>query len=227
MQHQHSGETIEAPVIDPVCGMTVDNPSDELSYEVDGHSYYFCSAHCLQKFKSEPGQFIKKSTGAEHPRVHKTHAQEPGVYTCPMHPEVEQQGPGTCPKCGMALEPRMPRASAGKVQWTCPMHPEVIRDEPGSCPKCGMALEPRGAELPEEEENREYLYMRNRFWVGVVLSLPLLLIAMRDMLGLGVLERLFGPETLHWTEFFLATPVVLWGGGPFTCAPGNRWSPGT
>lgn len=215
MQHQHSGETIEAPVIDPVCGMTVDNPSDELSYEVDGHRYYFCSAHCLQKFKSEPGQIIKKSTGAEHPRVHKTHAQEPGVYTCPMHPEVEQQGPGTCPKCGMALEPRMPRASAGKVQWTCPMHPEVIRDEPGSCPKCGMALEPRGAELPGEEENREYLYMRNRFWVGVVLSLPLLLIAMRDMLGLRVLERLFGPETLHWTEFFLATPVVLWGGWTF------------
>jgi Cu+-exporting ATPase len=220
MKHQHQEDERPATIIDPVCGMTVDNPSEELSYKVNRRSYHFCSAHCLQKFKSEPEQFINKSTGAEHAQGHKAHGEKADIYTCPMHPEVVQDGPGDCPKCGMALEPRMPRTSGGKVQWTCPMHPEVVRDEPGACPKCGMALEPRGGEA-QEEENREYLYMRNRFWVGAVLSLPLLLIAMRDALGLGVLERLFGPEMLHWAEFGLATPVVLWCGWTFYVRAGK------
>jgi Cu+-exporting ATPase len=131
-----------------------------------------------------------------------------------MHPEVRQDRPGDCPKCGMALEPREPVAAEAKVEWTCPMHPEVVRDAPGDCPKCGMALEPRTVGT-EEEENREYIYMRNRFWVGAVLSLPLVLIAMRAIIGLGFLETLMGPELLHWSEFVLATPVVLWGGWIF------------
>ncbi len=68
------------------------------------------------------------------------------TYTCPMHPEVRQENPGNCPKCGMSLEPMAPMESKGfgtHTEYVCPMHPEIIRSEPGSCPKCGMALEPR------------------------------------------------------------------------------------
>ena len=107
-----------------------------------------------------------------------------------------------------------PWRAKAKIEWTCPMHPEVVRDAPGDCPKCGMALEPRTVGV-EAEENSEYVYMRNQFWVSAVLSLPLLLIAMRHMLGLGFLENLVGPGMLHWSEFVLATPVVLWGGWVF------------
>ena len=75
-------------------------------------------------------------------------------YTCPMDPEVRQQGPGDCPKCGMALEPVVAALPATKTEYTCPMHPEIVRDAPGSCPICGMALEPRTVSV-EEEKNPE------------------------------------------------------------------------
>src|SRR4029453_4707068 len=75
------------------------------------------------------------------------------IYTCPMHPEIRQPGPGSCPKCGMALEPLTPKA-APAAEWTCPMHPEIIRSAPGTCPICGMALEPRTL-VPVDEENHE------------------------------------------------------------------------
>src|SRR6185295_18245298 len=76
----------------------------------------------------------------------------PGGYTCPMHPEVRSDRPGSCPKCGMALEPVLPATAPPATQWTCPMHPEIVRDAPGSCPICGMALEPRTitAEMTED-----------------------------------------------------------------------------
>lgn len=196
-------------ITDSVCGMTVAEPSDDLSHKYQEHTYYFCSRQCLQKFKSNPEQFV----GGEQKPHPKTGSKE-NIYTCPMHPEVQQQGPGDCPKCGMAMEPRTAGIEKRKTEWTCPMHPEIVRDQPGDCPKCGMALEPRTAGT-EEEENREYIYMRNRFWVSAVLSLPLVLIAMRDYLGLAFLERRIGPEILHWLEFILATPVVLWGGWIF------------
>ena len=75
------------------------------------------------------------------------------IHTCPMHPEVQSEGPGSCPQCGMALEPAVPVAPATRTQWTCPMHPEVIRDFAGSCPICGMALEPNT--FSRDEENPE------------------------------------------------------------------------
>src|SRR5688572_5272125 len=75
-------------------------------------------------------------------------ASPDAIYTCPMHPEIEQAGPGACPKCGMALEPALPVA-ATRTEYICPMHPEIVRSEPGSCPICGMALEPRTVSLQE------------------------------------------------------------------------------
>ena len=140
------------------------------------------------------------------------HSQSP-LYTCPMHPEVHRSQPGACPKGGMTLEPVMPVASP-KTEWTCPIHTQIVRDRPGNCPICGMALEPRTAQAGEEE-NPEYLDMRRRFRVGVVLSIPLVLIAMRDLIPGLRLENMISSGALKWVELLLATPVALWGGWPF------------
>ena len=138
------------------------------------------------------------------------------LFTCPMHPEVIQDGSGTCPKCGMALEPKEPAPTSIETEYVCPMHPEVVRTQPGTCPKCGMALELRTATVDGGEENAEYVNMRRRFVVGSVLTVPLVLIAMRELIPGGrLLESFSGPGTLMWLELILATPVVLWAGWPF------------
>jgi Cu+-exporting ATPase len=138
------------------------------------------------------------------------------VYTCPMHPEERQGQPGPCSQCGMALEPVEPEAAPTRTEWTCPMHPEVVQDEPGSCPKCGMALEPRTV-YAEEEENPELVSMRRRFWVCLVLTVPLIVIAMGGLVPAfkDFLESLAPSPVWGWVELALATPVVLWGGWPF------------
>lgn len=135
-------------------------------------------------------------------------------WICPMDPEVKQDHPGACPKCGMALEPAVPMMPTTKTEWTCPMHPEIIRDAPGSCPICGMALEPKTVTL-EEEENPELVDMTRRFWISVALSIPLLIVAMRDFIPGIALEHYLSHSVLGWLELALATPVVLWGGWPF------------
>jgi Cu+-exporting ATPase len=135
------------------------------------------------------------------------------VYVCPMCPEVRQAGPGPCPKCGMALEPESPALPATKVEYTCPMHPEIVRREPGSCPICGMALEPRT--VTAEEDNPELRDMTRRFWISLVLTAPLLAIAMSSMLRPHAFMSSPWIWGLSWIEFLPATPVVLWGGWPF------------
>ncbi|MGP0017781.1 MAG: heavy metal translocating P-type ATPase [Candidatus Sulfotelmatobacter sp.] len=147
------------------------------------------------------------------------------AYVCPMCPEVREPKPGACPSCGMALEPEMPVA-ATRTEYTCPMHPEIVRDQPGSCPICGMALEPRTV-TAATGENPELVDMTRRFWIGVVLTVPLLAIAMGSMLwpnlfmgGISVTRGDHAVETpwssiLPWLEFALSTPVVLWCGLPF------------
>jgi len=135
-------------------------------------------------------------------------------YICPMHPEVVSDRPGACPRCGMALEPLAAPAAAGKTEWVCPMHPEVVRDQPGACPKCGMALEPRDVGTGEAE-NPELADMARRFWVGVVLTVPLLALAMADYIPGVDMQALLRPALSAWLELALATPVVLWCGWPF------------
>jgi P-type Cu+ transporter len=157
---------------DPVCGMTVSDTDDAFAYEFEGNRYYFCSRNCRERFEADPEKYLNPESSSG-----ETDETAGRAYTCPMHPEVRQDAPGDCPKCGMALEPRTVSAEA--------------------------------------EENQEYIYMRNRFWVSAVLSLPLVLIAMRDILGLGFIENHIAPKLLHWGEFILATPVVLWGGWVF------------
>ncbi|MHB1664280.1 MAG: copper-transporting P-type ATPase [bacterium] len=139
---------------------------------------------------------------------------EPDIYTCPMHPEVRQPVPGSCPICGMALEPAFPPAPKSKTEWVCPMHPQIIRNAPGNCPICGMALEQRSGSL-EEEKNIELINMTRRFWISLILTVPLLFIAMSVYVPAISIESLLSPKIAEWLELILATPVVLWGGWPF------------
>jgi Cu+-exporting ATPase len=138
-------------------------------------------------------------------------------YTCPMHPEVSHDGPGSCPKCGMALEPRVPVAAKPTpgTKWTCPMHPQIVQDGPGSCPICGMALEPMRPASTDEEENPELKEMSRRFWVSLALSLPLLAMVMLDMLPGTPVSNLLGEGPRIWLELGLALPVCTWGAWPF------------
>ena len=135
-------------------------------------------------------------------------------YTCPMHPEVVQDEPGDCPKCGMALEPTIETPGLTKTEYTCPMHPEVVQDEPGDCPKCGMALEPRTV-AADEEENTELKDMTRRFWISLVLAFPVFVSAMAGEFRPEITAKVIQPVARQWLEMFLATPVVLWGGWPF------------
>ena len=194
MTTPHHAHTVNE-VVDPVCRMTI-TPGDAVGH-VDhaGQRYYFCSQSCLDRFRSDPKRFLT-APGQTAPTPKALQAE----YTCQMHPEVRQKGPGGCPKCGMALEP-VSVAPVTKTEWTCPMHPEIVRDQPGSCPICGMALEPRTITL-EERPNPELVDMLRRFWISAVLTVPLLVGAMGNFIP-------------GWLELALATPVVLWGAWPF------------
>ena len=198
-------------MIDPVCGMDVEEATAAGKYQYRGQTYLFCHPHCLEQFKSEPERFLappSESSGEA------KEAAEGGVYLCPMDPEVRETKPGACPKCGMALEAAAPAAPRVKTEYVCPMHPEVVRAEPDSCPICGMALEPRTVTL-EEEANPELVDMTRRFWFGVVLSAPVAFLAMSDMIpGLPV-QHIVSPRLLNGLQLVLTTPVVLWGGWPF------------
>jgi Cu+-exporting ATPase len=181
-----SDEMKTSPAIDLVCGMTVDPDAAPGSQEYDGRTYYFCSPHCLYKFREDPERHLNKT--AEPHQV-----QSIGI-----------QGTAPPPTSG-AFE---------KTEYTCPMHPEIVRAGPGSCPICGMALEPRTISL-EETENPELRDMSRRLWVCVALTLPLLAIGMSDFIPGGIIERLWPMRVWIWVELALATPVVLWGAAPF------------
>src|SRR5262245_38512151 len=200
-------------VRDPVCGMTVDPRTAAGSFAHGGHTYWFCSTGCLERFRAEPERYL---TGGP---VGMAHAPgdtpaAAGRHTCPMHPEVEQDGPGACPTCGMALEPATIEALPTRTEWVCPMHPEIVRSAPGSCPICGMALEPRVVTL-EEPENPELLDMTRRFWIGLVLTVPVAALGMSDLIPGQPVQHALSPRLLAWIQLVLATPVVLWGGGAF------------
>jgi Cu+-exporting ATPase len=213
-QHHNHHEATETKFTDPVCGMSTDDPNAFQPFKQDGKTYFFCSEHCLTKFKSDPARYaVAKIEGTPSNGMDKKNGN---IYTCPMHPEVKQDGPGTCPQCGMALEPMTPVVAPTRTEYTCPMHPEIVQDTPGTCPKCGMALELRTVSLAEEEGNPEYAYMLRRFVLGALLTVPLVIITMREMLPGGhFIENMTSARNLGWLELILATPVVLWAGWPF------------
>lgn len=218
--------------LDPVCGMTV-NPATARSAEVDGSKFFFCSQRCLERFKAEPEKFLRAQrnmagahaasgpVGAHGAHKHADDApgrKDPGStagsYTCPMDPEVVQDHPGPCPKCGMALEPVAPSAPRTKTEYVCPMHPEVVRDEPGACPICGMALEPRVVQV-DAEENPELADMRRRFWWSALLTVPLFVLGMGEMIPGDPIGNVLPHGWRNFLQLALATPVVVWGGLPF------------
>ena len=187
---------------DPVCGMKVDSGSKH-SLEHAGKRYEFCSQHCADTFSANPGKYLNLDPASvAKPTM--------GTYTCPMHPEVRQAMPGSCPLCGMTLEWVSPPVS-GTVEYTCPMHPQIVRGEPGSCPICGMTLEPRNASL---EENAQLRDMTRRFWVSAALATLVFLLTMVSDLFPQAVPRILSMQMLQWLEFGLATPVVLWAGLP-------------
>ena len=217
-------------VTDPVCGMKIDPARAKASREHCGVKYYFCCNGCAEKFAAAPEKYLDAklqaapavqlhaiqspapvAASAKPAPAHDVHASTTQGYVCPMDAEVHATKPGACPKCGMALEPVIVQAPATKVEYTCPMHPEIVRDEPGACPICGMALEPRTV-VAEEKPSAELAAMTRRFWASVILTAPLIFIAMAGhMFSRGVIS----PAAQSWIELALATPVVLWGGWPF------------
>jgi Cu+-exporting ATPase len=187
--------------------MTV-TPASEHHHAYHNSGYYFCSKGCQTKFAADPEHYLNPPEPAAG-----TNSTDSQTYTCPMHPEIQQKGPGNCPKCGMALEPMGIPVAATKTEYTCPMHPEIVQDHPGSCPKCGMALEPTTVEA--EEDSSELDDMTRRFWVSTVLALPVFILAMVADLVPAWLPDGLSMKAVQWIECVLATPVVLWGGWPF------------
>jgi Cu+-exporting ATPase len=209
-RHSHSTHAAVAPteVLDPVCGMTIapQNAVGHIDYK--GATYHFCSQSCLDKFRASPETYLRPTATKPQQHAHRDTRE----YTCPMDPEVRQIGPGACPKCGMALEP-VSAAPLTKTEWTCPMHPEIVRDEPGACPICGMALEPRVVTL--DEQNPELDDMTRRFRWSLMLTTPILAFMVSEFLPGQPLQHALPPAAMTWSQFLLATPVVLWGGWPF------------
>ena len=161
---------IDKPYTDPVCGMkAAANPEKMATW--DGQTYYFCSTGCVAKFNADPLRYLDPGRKAAAAAA----APADAIYTCPMHLEIRQVGPG-------------------------------------SCPICGMALEPEHATL--EEDTTELDDMTRRFWFSLMLSLPLLLVAMGDLIGFDA-AAVFGMQGSAWLQGLLATPVVLWFGWPF------------
>ena len=167
--HHHAPSSAGEQVRDPVCGMIVDPHTTPHRHQFEGRAYYFCSAGCLSKFKAEPQKYLDGKQKPEAP------VPEGTIYTCPMHPQIRQVGPGSCPICGMALEPVVATTETGR--------------------------------------NPELIDMTRRFWVGTVLTLPV--VALEMGFHLTGLAHLISQTTSNWLQMLFATPVVLWGGWPF------------
>jgi P-type Cu+ transporter len=208
--------------IDPICGMTVD-PTTALRAERDGEVLFFCCEHCRRKFlggssgveSALPGGCCGGNSALvvlQTPQLSRSQLQS--AYFCPMCPGVEGDRPGTCPKCGMALESNQTLLSEQKIVYTCPMHPEIEQDGPGACLKCGMDLEPKRISTDSGKEDAELRGMTRRLAIATVLSVPVFSLAMLPMLGVPI-EDWVGHGVSVWLQCVLSTPVVLWCGWPF------------
>ncbi len=162
---------------DPVCGMQVDPAKAAGTSQYQEQAYYFCSKGCKSKFDANPGHYASPAAVAV------------PVPAAPSHPVSDAR------------------------EYTCPMHPEVRQIGPGACPICGMALEPVVASL--EEDTSELDDMTRRFRWSLAVTLPILAFMVSDVLPGQPLQHVLSPAWMTWSQFALATPVVLWGGWPF------------
>ncbi|MCA9126561.1 MAG: cadmium-translocating P-type ATPase [Planctomycetales bacterium] len=182
---------------DPVCGMTV-NPGEALHSEHKGKSYFFCSAGCQSKFSEDPGGVLTA-------RAEKDAAKKRAVHQEPLSCCSGKHG-------GSSTKASELKANSDAI-YTCPMHPEIEQLGPGDCPICGMDLEPKNVDTADQGDDKHYADMKRRFWVGVALSVPLLVIAMGPMVGLQ-LVNLVSSSVAGWIQLAMATPVVFWCGWP-------------
>ncbi len=197
---------------DPVCGALVDRMRPGATVRHEGRRYWFCGEASRARFEAESTAFADPPAPAA-ARAAGSGSASPAVYTCPCHPAVRRDSPADCPECGMALEPQIPAARV-LTAYVCPLHPAVVRDAPGSCPECATALEPQAAR-PDDRPGPELADMHRRLTVAGVLTLPVVVIAMSEMVpGFDLRDRL-GPAWHGWSQAVLATPVVLWCGWPF------------
>ena len=200
---------------DPVCGMLVDPASSAAQVEHAGHEYHFCSGHCADKFASSPEEHISAIDpvcGMTVMRASARHVAKHGgehFYFCSGRCEEKFIAE---PETFLSDRP-VPEPMPEGTLYTCPMDPEIVREEPGDCPICGMALEPMGAAAADAGPNPELIDFTYRFWVGLALSVPLLIVAMGPMVGLPI--RAWLGNSAAWVELVLATPVVVWCAAPF------------
>lgn len=187
---------------DPICGMEV---SEDKAIKLSQNDiiHYFCSESCRDKFVMGDKAKIGENGDSRN-----------AIYTCPMHPEIKQDYPGDCPKCGMSLEAMTPQVFNQKTIYTCPMHPEIEQDHPGDCPKCGMTLESKSAEAANDGEQQEIKKLSRKFWIGLVFGLPVVILALEEMIPTLKFEFI-SHQTSGWLQLILATPVIFWSGGFF------------
>lgn len=193
--------TTQITATDPVCGMTVD-PAKSRRSEHEGKSYFFCSEGCLAKFEDDPAGILAAFTGKTDSEMG---SEADGEHSCCGG----HGGPSTSVSEKM---PQSPTPNSSTI-YTCPMHPEIEQVGPGDCPICGMDLEPKFADIADQGDEEQYRDMKRRFWVGVALSVPLLVIAMGPMVGLRLTDFI-SVRVAAWLQLALATPVVFWCGWP-------------
>ena len=225
----------EKKLIDPICGMTV-APETAGKLEHNGETIYFCSKGCLEKFRrhiaAPPVQMPTVQIGRRKVSGKDFETSVDPVCKMLVQPDTAagkyeykkttyyfcsvgcvnkfRQTPETFLNPNHQAEP-MNDALEG-VEYTCPMHPEIVQIGSGICPKCGMALEPSAFSF-DDAPDPEFVDMKRRFWISAVLTAPVFLLAMAEMLP--NFHSVISPNTSLWMQFMLATPVVLWGGLPF------------
>ncbi len=224
--HRHDHQAPTGKPTDPVCGMTVDPATAKHKAEHAGQTFYFCSASCKTKFEADPGKYLSN----EAPDAHDAHVVKDPVCGMSVDPHTAkhraEHGGRTYYFCSagckskfeadperyLSPEQRRQEPVPEGTIYTCPMHPEIRQVGPGSCPICGMALEPELV-TAETGANPELIDMTRRFWIGAVLTIPVLLLEMGG--HLTGLTHWLGQQTSNWLQLALATPVVLWAGWPF------------
>jgi P-type Cu+ transporter len=208
----------QAQVIhDPVCGMNVNMETVKNKHVHEGRELGFCNPKCKDKFIADPeayltstdpvcGMDVDKATAK-----HTTKHEGQGVYFCSAGCKTKFEADPEKYADGVPVPEAMPEGTI----YGCPMDPEIEEDHPGTCPICGMALEPLGIPDMDSGPNPELVDFTRRFWIGITLTVPLLVLAMGPFVGFDFFDNLFGKQVVIWLELLLGTPVILWVGWPF------------